>query len=162
MWLSLRGVPIKSGGRSNPEEDDIMKWLDRGNFRFFRGQAGFTLIEVLVAVALFAAITVVFMNALDATSRNTRVIDEHTTARNLATTFIETIRNEPFSANYTTATDSIALPSQYDVEVDLKYSADGGDTWSDNYSLINLQRITIAVKRAGRTVQSLCGYKMDL
>ncbi len=139
-----------------------MRPLWEKRFRFFRGQEGFTLIEVLVAVALFAAITVVFMNALDTTSRNTRIIDEHTTARNLAATFIETIRNEPFAADYTSATSSITLPSQYDVEIELKYSDDGGETWSANYSVINLQRIVISVKRAGRTVQSLCGYKMEL
>ncbi len=125
-------------------------------------QYGFSLIETLVALALFASITVVFISALNTTSRNTGIIDSHTTSRNLAATFIETIRSVPFSDNYTSVTDSIARPSQYNVEVELKYSADGGDTWSDNYTANDLQRITVNVKQGDRLILSFCGYKMDL
>lgn len=132
---------------------------DNGRHRF---KHGFSLIETLVALALFASITVVFISALNTTSRNTGIIDEHTTARNLAATFIETMRNENFAEDYSSVTDAIARPSQYDVEIELKYSGDGGDTWSDNFSANDLQRITVYVKRGGRLVLSFCGYKMDL
>ncbi len=128
-----------------------------------RFQYGFGLIEVLVALALFATITVVFISALNTTSRNTGIIDEHTTARNLAVTFIETIKNEEsVLEDYASITDSIARPLQYEVEIELKYSSDGGDTWSDNFTATDLQRITVYVKRDARTVLSFCDYKMEL
>ena len=37
----------------------------KGRFGFFREQRGFTLAEVLIAVAILAAIAVVFISALD-------------------------------------------------------------------------------------------------
>lgn len=147
----------------------ILKWCpsagcsgNTANGNRQRFQYGFSLIEVLVALALFTTITVVFISALNVTSRNTRVLDEHTTARNLAATFIETIRSVDFAEDYADTISNITRPPQYDVKIELKYSTDGGDTWSDNYTATGLQRITVSVKRDGRLVLSFCGYKMDL
>lgn len=125
-------------------------------------QSGFSLLEVLITTALIAVIAVGFLNAINTANRSVRTIEEHMFARNLATSFIERIRNEPFLEDYDYVQSSITRPFQYDVDIELKYSDDGGDTWSDNFSSTNLQRITIVVKRGDRPVLSSCDYKIEL
>ncbi len=139
-----------------------MRWLGKGRFRFFRGQTGFTLIEVLVAVVLLGLIGGGVATALDTNSRATRVLDEQVVAVNLATAHFEAIRELPFSTdNYSGAGANITIPSQYFVDIDVDYS-DDGTTWSDNYTSSNqtLQRITISVSReGGKSVFSTCTYR---
>ncbi len=69
-----------------------MKWLGKGRLRFLRGQRGFTLIEVLVAAAILAAIGVGLLNALDTNAKATRTLDEKVVAVNLITTYFEAIK----------------------------------------------------------------------
>ncbi len=138
----------------------VKLWL-----RLHQGQKGFTLIEVLVAVAILAAIGVVFMSAMSTNSRATRVLDEQVEAANLATAYFEAIRQLPYdhtSTPYSNAGDNITIPSQYSVAIQIQYSNDG-TTWVDAYTGVEkLQKVTVSVSRdGGKPVLSICTYRTD-
>ena len=142
-----------------------MRWLIRGKFKLFREQPGFTLIEVLIAVGILAAIATGFLTALNTSSRATRGLDEQVTASNLAAAYLEAIRELPYEntyPEYSSAAASIAVPPQYSVVIDCDYSSDS-TTWWDTYSSSDhtLQRITVIVSREGRYILSICTYRSE-
>ncbi len=61
-----------------------------------RGERGFTFIEVIIAIALIGIIAGGFLAALAATSHNTQVSDERTTAESLARTEMEYVRDSVY------------------------------------------------------------------
>lgn len=139
-----------------------MRRLGKGRFRFFQGQRGLSLIEVLIAVAIFGAIGVVYAAALDTNSRATRTLDEQVVAVNLATSYLEAIKEAPYSSdNYSAAVVSIAIPPQYSVAINIQYS-DNGTAWVDTPNGQHLEKITITVSReGGKPVLSLATYKVE-
>ena len=137
-----------------------MKWLEKGRFSFFQRQAGFSLIEVLVAVAIMAAIGVGFLTVLNTNSRATRALDEQVTAVNLAAAYLETIRALPYADTYPNAEDTITVPFQYSVVPDYAYSGNGTD-WVDFYTDENLERITVIISREGKYILSICTYRSE-
>ena len=138
--------------------------LSGGRFRLLPREKGFTLIETLVAVAILAAIGVVFLRAIDTNARATGVLDEKVVATNLATAYLEAIRQLAYDntpAEYENAGASITIPSGYIVDIDADYS-DNGTRWFDTWSTANqtLQKISIIVSRdGGKTVFSICTFK---
>jgi len=137
-----------------------MRWLIKGKFKLFREQTGFTLLEVLIAVGILAAISAGFLTALDTSSRATRSLDERVVAANLATAHLEAIREYPYAATYPNAGDDITIPFQYSVVIDIDYSSDG-TTWVDSYTDETFQKITIIVLREGDYILSVCTYRCD-
>jgi prepilin-type N-terminal cleavage/methylation domain-containing protein len=117
----------------------------------FRGRsAGFTLIEILIALALFAIIGVVFANGLATASRATITADVRTNAESLARTEMEYIKNLGYADNYT-----VEIPAQYQeggyevLPIGVEELADG------------LQKITVTVTHEGVVVITLEGYKVS-
>ena len=144
---------------------DSMRWLNKRKLELFRGQTGFTLIETLAAVGIIAAIGVGFLTALDTSARTTQSFDEKVTASNLATAYIEAIRDSPYDNTppvYSNAGDDINVPFQYSVDIDTDYSSDG-TTWWDDYSSSDhtLQRITVTVSREGTYILSVCTFRAE-
>ena len=148
-----------------------MRWLGKGRLRFLRGQRGLTLIEVLVAAAILAAIGVSLLNALDTNAKATRQLDEKVVATNLATAYFEAIKatstydtTEPY---YDAAVAGITIPPQYDVDVDIQFPSNiyvEDDityfTWSNTYNGETFQKIAITVSRDdGKHVLSICTFK---
>ncbi|MFC1984058.1 prepilin-type N-terminal cleavage/methylation domain-containing protein [Chloroflexota bacterium] len=140
-----------------------MRWLGKGRLRFLRGQRGFTLVEVLAAAAILAAIGVGLLNALDTNAKATRTLDEKVVATNLATAYLEAIKALPYAETYPSPEDLITIPSQYDVDIRTNFSTDGGVTWGE-YADDALQKITISISRegVGRSVFSMCTFRADL
>jgi len=130
----------------------------------FRGQKGFSLLEVLVAVGIMGFIGVGVIMALDTNSRASRALDEKVEAVNLATAYVEEIRTMDYEnfGNYYGVGSNIALPPQYTVDIDVECSYNGTDygvcTGSANETL---QKIVIRVSHGGRPVFSMCTYKAD-
>ena len=141
----------------------MVRWLAKRKFRFFRRKAGFTLIETVVALGILAAIAVGFLAALDTNSRATRQLDERVTAANLATTYLEAIRQCSYADTYPNVDcllDDITIPFQYDVSIDTACSSDG-TTFGTCTGAETFQRITVTISREGRYILSVGTYRCE-
>ncbi len=143
-----------------------MKWLRKGRFRFLRRQRGFTLIEIVVALGILAAIGVGLLRALDTNSRAVRTLDERVVATNMATAYFEAISNSDYETvppYYDDVVANITIPAQYEVNYSISFS-DDGHVWSDTYSdetLQTLQKITVFVSHQEKPVLSICTFKAE-
>jgi len=136
---------------------------------------GFTLIEVLVALALFGIIAIAFAGGLGTASRAVLIGDVRTNAESLARTQMESVKNQPYDpasdgggAIYPTITgipegytiwSENRTPDQYVPSV-LGIPWDSGNNtavYVDN----GLQKITLVVRHEGRDIITLEGYKVD-
>ena len=148
-----------------------MRWLGKVRLRFLRGQRGFTLIEILVAAAILAAIGVGLLNALDTNAKATRQLDEKVVATNLATAYFEAIKAAPYDSTepyYDDVVADITIPPQYLVNVGIQFSSDdyvGEDEityiiWVDTNSGETIQKIAITVSReGGGHILTICTFK---
>jgi prepilin-type N-terminal cleavage/methylation domain-containing protein len=124
--------------------------LKRGFWSFFKGaNRGFSMVEVLAAVAILATIGVALLAGLNLSTRVMMKIDSNQSAKDMAVAQMEYVKNLPFSATY--APDSSLTPagSRYSVEIitsPLK---------PDN----SLQKVTIRVLKGGQTVVQLDDYR---
>jgi prepilin-type N-terminal cleavage/methylation domain-containing protein len=109
---------------------------------------GFTLIEVLIALALFAIIGIVFAGGLATASRAVLIADVRTNAESLARTEMEYVKTQEYSAGnwsyVVTHLESICTP-------------DCPSWWTTNPA----QEITVTVRHEDRRVITLVGYKID-
>ena len=140
-----------------------MRWLRKGRFRFFREQSGFSLIEVLVAVVLLGVIGSSVLLAIDTNTRASRTVDEQVVAMNLATTYLEAIKESAYAEDYpidAPPLNSITVPSDYEVYIRTQFSVDGNE-WYDDYDNETIQKITISISRkgSGKPVLSICAFK---
>ncbi|MFC1916189.1 prepilin-type N-terminal cleavage/methylation domain-containing protein [Chloroflexota bacterium] len=139
-------------------------------FRPFRRQWGFTLVEVLLAVAIFAAIGVTFISAIGTGYRSVRILDEKTQAEALIRSQLDDIKASPYqdSGNYTV---TVNLPPTYSMSI--KVTAPMSIGTADNYTSLEelmggpvttIQEITVSVFRPGngedRPVLSIATYKV--
>ena len=140
--------------------------------KIFRGQRGFSLLEVVIAVAMLGFIGTGVILAIDTNARASRTLDEQVVATNLATAYLEAIRVLPYGTTYpeySTAGDGINIPPGYSVSIDVVYTdnyldPDEGPTeWVEEYTPNNdeyLQRIRVIVSREdGKPVLSMCTFK---
>lgn len=146
----------------------------------FRGSSrGFTLIEVLIALALFAIIAITFAGGLSTTSRSVITADVRTNAESLARTQMEYVKNQPYSpaptegvGNYTKIT---GVPPSYSIWSvsrngtpvngglgDLILGIPWNSTTNNATNTDNgLQKITLVIKHEGRDVITLEDYKVN-
>lgn len=123
---------------------------------FTRREAGVSLMETVVALAILGAISVTFLSGLATTSRATFIADEHTTAESLAQSQMEWARNTGYVYE-ATSYPAAPIPAHKDY---LNYSAsiaaqplhapDDG-----------IQKLTVTIQRSGRGIILLEGYKVD-
>jgi len=121
-------------------------WLKSIN----KTQAGFGLVETLVAVAILGTSVVAFVAALATGSLTVSEQESETAAQRLAMNQIEYTKNQAF--NPSGIYSLVTAPSGYTVVLDTGTVA-GTDA--------DMQMITVTVLRDGNSVFTLSGYKVN-
>ena len=122
-------------------------------------EAGVTLIETLVALALLGLITVAFLSGLATTAKATLIADERATAESLARSQIEYVKNQSY-INYDAPihVDYVIMPhdnANYEVEINAaRIDEDTGQAQG-------IQKITVTVTRGDKTVLTVDAYKVE-
>ena len=121
-----------------------------------RGSSGgFTFIEVLIALALFAIIGIVFAGGLSTASRATITADVRTNAESLARTQMEHVKNHEYI--------DYSEPDHDDYDVITPEGYGGYEIAPVGVEELQggLQKITVTVSHQGREVITLVGYKLN-
>ncbi len=141
-----------------------MRWPGKGRVNFLRAQRGFSLVEILVALALLSIISVAFLRGLFTTSQAVAVSQESVVAESLARSQVESIKAQDYILVEDYTTDQYEV---INIPADLAgagYSVDIINPPvrinSDNQSF-ELQSITVAVKRHGEGMFTLSVYKTE-
>lgn len=136
-------------------QKDILK-----RFHFRRDEKGFSLIEVLLAVALAGIVGLAIPSALSSANKTTIINNERTLAESLARSQMDNIQNQTYDKSNSPPVYSTMLniPDNYSVTIStarLDPKADG--TTSDD----GLQQITVTVSQNGKIIYTLVDYKVD-
>ena len=116
---------------------------------FIKDQRGFTLIEVILAIALLGIIAVAFLGAMGTGSLALFIADERATAESLARSQMEYVKNQGYKV--VESYETIEPPAGYDIKLDPPpVQLEPG-----------LQKITVTVSHHGKPVVTLEGYKVD-
>jgi prepilin-type N-terminal cleavage/methylation domain-containing protein len=119
----------------------------------FQGRSrGFTLIEVVIAIAFIGVISIAFLSALSTASTVLVVADERATAESLARSQMEYVKNQSKSETYPPS-----IPPAYQ---QAGYSAN--ITTGEVPLRAGLQRITIIIAHDDEPLVTLVGYKLFL
>jgi prepilin-type N-terminal cleavage/methylation domain-containing protein len=135
---------------------------------------GMTLIEVLVALALFAIIGIAFAGGLGTASKAVLTGDIRTNAESLARTEMEYVKSQEYSAGnwsyVVTNLGSTCTPDEcpsWDVSTHslsgehALYTVEVEAVPLDDESASPIQEITVMVSHEDRRVLTLVGYKID-
>jgi len=142
--------------------------------RLMKSEKGFSLIEVMIAIALLGIIGTAFLGALSTASKALFVSDERATAESLARSQIEYVKSQDYDAdwNYTVTDSGRSSSDEPSWWLDVspggnppllssdyaRYSAEvSADEDDDNPGI---QKITVTVKHDGTTIITLEGYKV--
>ena len=120
---------------------------------------GYTLIEVLVALAILGIVGVALFGGMTTATLATPIAQEHSTAQDIAESQMEYIRGQPY--------DNLNDPPQYDLLPDVpegyrvilsasRLDPEGDGPEDDD----GLQKIVLTVKHGEKTVTTLEAYKV--
>jgi prepilin-type N-terminal cleavage/methylation domain-containing protein len=144
---------------------NIKKCSERAGFkRLVRDQKGWSLVEVLVAVAILAVVGVAFLSALTTGYLALVVADEDTVAESLTRTEFESIKNAGYPIRLVALNPNPALSEflshkpvlndLYAVDIEV---AELGDESEDR----PVQLITVHISHQGEVVLTTQTYKVD-
>lgn len=113
-----------------------------------KNQSGFSLIEVVVSLALMGIIGVALLSGLHTVSAVTLTTDERQTAKNLAENQMENVKALPYVTSYSPMplTDEY---TGYTVTITTQSLQDS-----------NVQKITVSVTHRNKVAAKLEGYKV--
>jgi prepilin-type N-terminal cleavage/methylation domain-containing protein len=114
-----------------------------------KSQKGFSLIEVLIATALLAILSVAILGALGSASKILISTDTSETAKDLAVAQMERIKSAPYNSTYTI--DSSLFPTASGYSANITVQPVKPDS--------SLQKVTISVFQAGNSVYTLTDYR---
>ena len=126
---------------------------DRSSVRaLMRGERGFTLVEVLVAVAILGVIGVAFLSALSTGYLALVLADEQTMSESLTRTEFENIKNDSY--DFVISDNYSALGGLYHVYVEVEELGDPGQEYP-------IKLVTVRVEHQGETVLTTETYKIE-
>ena len=148
-----------------------------------KNERGFTLIEVLIGVALFGVIAVAFLSGLATASKAIFVADEHATAESLARSQMEYVKNQPYdpaavydpgpppTGGEVTYNKITGIPGDYTIWSENRAGGTVEDIiygvpWDSQNNIpeatdAGLQRIKLVIKHHGKEVLTLEDYKVN-
>jgi prepilin-type N-terminal cleavage/methylation domain-containing protein len=118
------------------------------------GQKGFTMVELLVALAIFGIIVVGFMSAFVTGYHGVRVADDLTVARNLTRTAFEDVRVAAYPV-----LDYETTSMNYDVDVGAEY-IDGDYVVSGDPTEVQMITVTVSYHDSGEPILVTQGVKV--
>ena len=125
-------------------------------------EAGVSLIEILIALALLGIIGVAFLGGLTTASKATFIADERATAESLVRSQMEYVKSQGY-INYADHEDyaAITTPTDYSVETTaMPIDPDTGQPLGSGLDQ-GIQKITVAVQHGDTSVRTLEGYKAE-
>lgn len=131
-------------------------------YKLFRQNSkGFSLLEVLIAIALLGVIGISFLGALSTTSRVLLMNDERATAESLARSQMEYVKNQLYAAFYSSAIPQDYVDAGYSATIDVELLDD-----PDNGFFDDIQKIAVNIyhhddAHANPPVITLEDYKVD-
>jgi prepilin-type N-terminal cleavage/methylation domain-containing protein len=129
-----------------------------------REERGFTLIEVLISIVLLGLITASLAFGLGSASKGLVHNDSRQTAKNLAESQIEYIKNLPFASAYDTSyhagppVTGIQLPTGYSLSNVIHSGTDSA--YFNPIRDANIQLIIITITGPGNVTYTLKDYKV--
>jgi prepilin-type N-terminal cleavage/methylation domain-containing protein len=119
-------------------------------------EKGFTILEVLVAIALLGILGVAFLGGLSTASKALFLADERTTAESLARSQMEYVKNEMYDDTDPYKYAQTDVPSSDDPAYTISVDAEPLNTPDDG-----IQKITVTVNHHSKQVIILEDYKVD-
>lgn len=127
--------------------------------KLMKSEKGFTLIEVLMALALMGILAVTFLMAIFIASKAILITDERTMAESLARSQMEYVKEQEYSDVYYPI-DMSEYPDSFSI-----WSKDAGGGVVEEIVGIHLdeglQKITLVIYNSDKEVLTLEGYKVD-
>jgi prepilin-type N-terminal cleavage/methylation domain-containing protein len=149
-----------------------MKRMRSGKSSFVSCQHGISLLEVLVALAIFGVIAVVFINGMITGNQGLEVSQERVAAESLAKSQVESIKNEDYISvlNYGGANryTVIEVPDHlasagYTIEINNpEIAVVDGDNMTAGRAGFELQSISTVIKRNGSVKLTITSYRVGL
>jgi type II secretory pathway pseudopilin PulG len=127
-----------------------------------QSQNGFSLIDVLLSIALVGILSTAIPGALSIAHKTTIIGNEHTMAETVARSQMDYVQNQPYDSANTTPFYAVLsnLPAGYSIVTPM---ATRLDPKSDNLTSDDgLQKITVTVKHDMETVYTLISFKDKL
>jgi prepilin-type N-terminal cleavage/methylation domain-containing protein len=121
-----------------------------------KGERGFSLVEVVVAVALMGIIGVMLAGALGTTSKILLSTDVNETAKNCAEAHMEYIKSLPYDSSYLPRDLSAAYPGFSLV------TGNGGRIYAQDMTGVtdsNIQKIELTVQFDSKNIITISDYK---
>jgi prepilin-type N-terminal cleavage/methylation domain-containing protein len=128
-----------------------------------RKERGYSLLEVLIALAILGLISAAFLMALSAAPRALFIADQRATAETLALSQMEHAKNQPYDPTPPIAYSLLPdIPAGFSIDV-------AGEHFDANRNGIvevpgadaGIQKITVTVRHHGEVIFTLEGYKVD-
>ncbi len=113
-----------------------------------KSENGFSLVEVLMSLALLGIISTVFIGSLFTASKSTLTTEERQIASNLAETQMEFVQSQGYATSYTPA----PMPAQYTGYTTNIVATSLQDS--------NIQKITVTISHLNKIPARLEGYKL--